>query len=420
MKNLSKPELNRLVHEASLGDRQAFSKLYEHNFSAQYYRSLSILKNTELAEEAVQSAFVKALEKLPSLGATESFLKWMDRITYHCCMDILRRTKCTAPSPMDDKILKKLEEQQDPDTPLDNVLSTEASKVLLEAVDDLTEVQRTVIVLRYFKELPLSEIADIMDCSVGTVKSRIYYAQRDLRTKLKYKGYTELNTPLGLGTLLTGAARPTDQERSSNPRKKFISRAAFCGGMVACVLFVCLYCLSAPGITQVSVDAPNVYTAGSKTLTVSTRGRTPDSITVVDTHGAKQQAKKLADNIYQFSVSENGIVDLYLEKNGQSLDHERVKIDHIDTTPPELTEYVRRQGHIQVTAYDGLSGVDLDDIKAVTADGERVPVKEVNKKKRTILLPYAGKNIDLTLPDNAGNEIVYTIKPAGDSYIASK
>lgn len=218
MKILPKEELTRLVEQAMEGDKEAFSALYRATFEAQYFTALSIVKDSGLAEEAVQNAYIKAMLKLPALASPANFLGWINSITYHCCMDAIRKRRVfSAGDALDADTQSRLIEQEAPEGPLDRVLEGERREIVMDAVNELRDPHRTVILLRYFQDMPLKEIAAVMGCSTGTIKSRIHYAHKELRSLLEKKGYTEVNASVAANLLLSqlkrkepAASKPSD------------------------------------------------------------------------------------------------------------------------------------------------------------------------------------------------------------------
>lgn len=412
MKKLSTSEMNKLVSEAIKGDRHAFSLIYRHTFEAQYYRSLSMLKDSSLAEEAVQTAYAKALENLSSLTAPEGFLSWLGSITYHCCVDIIRRNKEQArQTPLDSRLLLLPDNKNEEDTPLNNVINREKGDLLLNTISTLSDTHKTVIVLRYYKELPLKDIADIMNCSTGTIKSRLHYAHKELRTKLKEQGCTGFNTAFGLSTLLTKVLsnRELEECRPEENSHNKVKTAFYCG-MLSCAMMAGLLHVPRPTIADIEIVDPHIYTSSGQNLIIRTDGTDPDEVILLYENDREASARRLDLGTYSVKAMENGELRIRLIKHGMAADQKKIKIDHIDQSPPELTEYNRFDHELMVTAYDGRSGLDFSKTRAETSSGSKVSILNIDKKKGTIRLPYSGAAVYLTLADHAGNRIVYCIE----------
>lgn len=200
MEQLTLKELNNLVIKAQRGEERAFSQIYEATYLAQYYTAFSILKYRDVAEDAVQIAYIKAYENLHNLARSEFFLPWLSRITYNSCLNI-RRKQDKSISNLNEDLVLNIPDYDLSSNPLETAMQREKQAFISEMLTKLSEEHREVIIFRYFHNLKIKEIAEIMDCSVGTTKSRIHYALKQLRSVLKEEGYSE---SAGLPGLIPG------------------------------------------------------------------------------------------------------------------------------------------------------------------------------------------------------------------------
>lgn len=138
--------------------------------------SWSILGNNDDCADAVQEALTRAWQHKETLRNLKSFRPWLTRILTNVCNDMLRQR-------MRGKVIS-LEDASEPahEEELADPLSVR------EAIDGLSPEQRTVMVLYYLEGATISEIADMLDLSPGTVKSRMTYARRRLRAFLDDEG----------------------------------------------------------------------------------------------------------------------------------------------------------------------------------------------------------------------------------------
>jgi RNA polymerase sigma-70 factor (ECF subfamily) len=155
-----------LVERAMRGDREAFSALLRTSASRQYAVAALILRDGDRAQDAVQEAFVSAWKGLSALRDPDAWGAWLHRLTVRACIAAARREKRRR--------LVELHVVLDPEpAATDEPLTTLLQRDQLEReLDRLPLDQRTVIVLRYFADLPLDEVAAILDIPVGTAKSR--------------------------------------------------------------------------------------------------------------------------------------------------------------------------------------------------------------------------------------------------------
>lgn len=175
---MEKEKIRRLVLQAGQGDRAAFGELYEETGRSVYFNCLKLLGNAQQAEDMTQDTFMKALEKLDSLKEPENFSAWVNRIAINNCKMYFRKNPRTAEE--SEKII-----DDTPDSELipdDYADSAEKRRIIMNIIDTaLTDEQRQTIILYYFDMMSVAEIAEIMECSVGTVTSRLSAARKKIR-----------------------------------------------------------------------------------------------------------------------------------------------------------------------------------------------------------------------------------------------
>ena len=165
-----------LVERAREGDEVAFSELVDLEGDLCYAIAYRILRDTEVADDAVQHAFVLAWQELPRLRDPERFGPWLHRLLVNACYEEARRqrrwTTRIRALPIDG-----------PAGP-DPMASVDDRDALDRAFARLTPEHRSVFVLRHHVGLPLAEIAEVVGVPVGTVKSRLHHATETLRAAI--------------------------------------------------------------------------------------------------------------------------------------------------------------------------------------------------------------------------------------------
>ena len=182
-------ELAEIVTKSKQGDEDAFNKLYQNYVKKVYYVCLSFLKDKEDALDVTQDTFVTAFEKLSTLQNPESFGMWINQIATNKCKNILIKKSRTFVEEL--KMDNQGIEDEDLNTefiPEEYVLNKEKRKVIMEIIDNkLSDVQRMVILLYYYEGEFVSEIAKILECSEGTVKSRLNSARKVIKKAIEDK-----------------------------------------------------------------------------------------------------------------------------------------------------------------------------------------------------------------------------------------
>ncbi len=168
-----------LVYAARSGDERAFDVLFYRYRDGIYRLSLAITKDAHAAEEIVVDTFARAYRALGRLEPDDTLRPWLYRVAINESYD--RRPRATSSS-LDDGA-EEIAASEDR-SPAAIAERAEARRVVLAAVDRLDEKHRSVVVLHYLSELALAEVAVVVGVPVGTVKSRLHYALRRLRTYL--------------------------------------------------------------------------------------------------------------------------------------------------------------------------------------------------------------------------------------------
>jgi RNA polymerase sigma-70 factor (ECF subfamily) len=164
------------------GDITAFEALY-HKYKRQLYQTaLAITGDSGAAEEILQDSFVRAYAAIERVDASVSLAPWLHRIAVNLSYNWTNRHR-RWPLDIDTWIDRLIAGPAA--SPEHAAEGSELRDVVLEAVASLGFKQRAVIVLFYLQGFSLSEIAYVLDCPVGTVKSRLHYACKALRQKLR-------------------------------------------------------------------------------------------------------------------------------------------------------------------------------------------------------------------------------------------
>jgi RNA polymerase sigma factor (sigma-70 family) len=166
-----------VVERAMRGDREAFGSLVNQTSDRMYAIATRILRDTHLAEDALQGAFITAWRQLPTLRDPDRFEAWARKLLVHACYAEARRRRSWAANvrvlPVDG-----------PAAP-DELISVADRDALDRAFRRLTVEQRAVFVLHHHLGLSLVEIADTLGIPPGTARSRLHYATRTLRAAVE-------------------------------------------------------------------------------------------------------------------------------------------------------------------------------------------------------------------------------------------
>jgi RNA polymerase sigma-70 factor (ECF subfamily) len=169
---------DRLIARISAGDRQAFDALYR-RYRTRLERFLgNLVRHPHLVEEVLDDTLLVVWERAAGFKGESKLSTWIFAIAYRKAMRAIRRYD--APVEDHDSETRISEE----DSPEQSYGRTRLHDLLLGALTELSPDHRGVVELTYFGDLSYREIAEIMDCPVDTVKTRMFYARRHLRRRL--------------------------------------------------------------------------------------------------------------------------------------------------------------------------------------------------------------------------------------------
>ncbi len=146
--------------------------------------ALKILRDREEAEEVAQDVFVKSYQSLPGFKGKSKFSSWLYRITYNACMDVLKRKKKYS-VPQDISVVNDANVEQEQDM-LDLLMLKDRNKAIKDAIGKLPEDDQVMLLLYYFEELSLKEVAKIVNLSASNVKVKLHRSRKRLYKLLEY------------------------------------------------------------------------------------------------------------------------------------------------------------------------------------------------------------------------------------------
>ncbi len=183
-----------LVRQAKSGDSEAFRQLFERHNRRAYALALGVVRNPDDALDVVQDAFIKAHRYLPKFEGTSSFYTWLYRIVMNLAIDHLRKAKRAQQVDFNDALAHiEGEGGASDDSLLPKILGADPGKSLVRkemrehisiALQSLSENHRAVLVMRELEGLSYEEMAKAMDCSKGTIMSRLFHARKNMQQQL--------------------------------------------------------------------------------------------------------------------------------------------------------------------------------------------------------------------------------------------
>lgn len=303
---MEKDDIKKLVLQAAQGNKAAFGALYEETGRTVYFSCLKLLGDPQLAEDITQETYLTALQKLGTLAQPENFPAWVNRIGINLCKMHFRNN--SAPEDNSEEIIEEI-----PDEGLipEEYVSNDAKrKIIMDIIDTvLTEEQRQSVILYYFDMLTVPEIAEVMNCTTGTVTSRLSAARKKIKEAVliyeennndrlhavvpvfilsKLLNKEASNTVLPKLTVFTGSASAANAVSDSVTSTKTISggKGMFSTVKAKVIAGVCAAAVVGGGITAAVVLSSN----GSKD------NDNDDGVVVVTESQKSSESSSAADN----------------------------------------------------------------------------------------------------------------------------
>ena len=177
-------EETQLIDRAVKGDRSAFTALVELNQERLFASMIQVTGSPDEAEEVVQEAFIRAFMKLDTFQRNSQFFTWLYRIAFNSALTRKRRKR--ARISLDHWRENNGLEVADPSDAVDEpMLRQERVDLVRAAIEILSEDHRAILVLREMQERSYEDIAEILDISIGTVRSRLSRARNQLKATLE-------------------------------------------------------------------------------------------------------------------------------------------------------------------------------------------------------------------------------------------
>lgn len=436
-------ELGRIVKKIKAEDGAAFEKLYELTYQRLYLLSYSILKDEEDAKDAVQESYIKIYANIHSLHNDKLFLAWANKIVYSICIRMCEKKQHVVVV-VEDGTLQKVIDPSEERNPAHAALKMEKEKILAELIGKLTPALQTTLLFRYYENLKIHQIAEIMDCPKGTVKSRLNTAKRQLKVLIDKEGRGDILFVAAMGLVLKKAFTYYAKGMGMDPQAAFqvliqacsengISTsarfhprppgsaasgnlaapvAAMAGGSVGlAVLGITVF--SAPVVENITIkNPPEHYTNQSVEIaaTISAPLHMLSDVYVKDGSGKMVSVTLSGEDQADFTVNQNGNYTVYVVSKNNKMAEKEIRVDCIDKAAPGLSSYEYTKTEVILKVEDALSGVDYQKVYGETEDGERIEPVSCDNKTGTVVFPFPQKPFRLFLTDMAGNVSTFKVK----------
>lgn len=179
MKEYDYKQLADLAIRSANGDSDAFTKLYNLTYDKTYLYAYHYLKDPDLAQDALQEIYIQVLKNIGKLSNPNLFIAWLNQISFHTCYDMSQKITQRQIMPED---LTDLVNSKDSETSPEYIYAVKNEYARLnDAIDILPFHEKQVIILRYYRNMKLEEIAATLSISRSSVKRHIASAKQHLK-----------------------------------------------------------------------------------------------------------------------------------------------------------------------------------------------------------------------------------------------
>ena len=176
------------VKRARVGDNEAIKELYNLTIHTSYFMARKFIKDEQDANDVVQDAYITAFKKISQLEDDSKFPNWLNRIVANKAKDYLKKKKPTVFSNItseEQNVEEFLEDETIEFKPKDQYEYEELKNAMSDIIDNLSEENRMCILMYYFQGLSVGEIADTLELSSGTIKSRLNYGRKHIKKEVE-------------------------------------------------------------------------------------------------------------------------------------------------------------------------------------------------------------------------------------------
>lgn len=176
-----KEKLEKLVNQLKLGNEESFSEIYNQTNKYIFYVIMKITQNEEQTFDLVQETYIQIYNKISSLEDPKAFLSWAGRIATNKTYRYMKKyRKELLVDEESEYIFDSIFEEREEFIPHEILESEEKKRLIRKIIESLSEVQKLTVYKYYFYMNSISQIAEDMECSEGTVKSRLNYARKKI------------------------------------------------------------------------------------------------------------------------------------------------------------------------------------------------------------------------------------------------
>lgn len=188
--DIEKEKTGRLIEQIQGGSKEAFEELYRLTSPKAYFVALQIVRNEQDAEDILQEAYIKVLEKIGEIDPSQSFMGWLYRVVSNMSKNLLKKKNALAFEVYEEETFEDIPDDATEFNPEESLNQGETCREIMAAIDELSDEKRFCVIMKYFGEMSVCEIAESLEVPESTVKNRLFVARKELKSKLEKKNAT--------------------------------------------------------------------------------------------------------------------------------------------------------------------------------------------------------------------------------------
>ena len=300
---MKKSEVVKLVEQLKDGSREAFEALYEEYYDRLYFFVLKNVDSKEAAEDIAQETFLKSIEKIDTLENPENYVTWLHSIAYNKCTDMFRSRKCDVYFDTDEELEAAMDDHSLNEpvmVPEDYAVDKDRARQLKAMIDSLKPDMKSALILYYYNDMSLADVAKTMGLTENTVKQKLFRARKKLKSKIEELG--------GKGVMMSAVSMNEILHRTVSPKKAAAMTArtgAALGGSVP--LIAKIAGISAAAV--ISVGVPMSLSHADKNADISGNVRVHDSSAVSAEADTSSAVDTLTSEVIEVSLSDTSAAE---------------------------------------------------------------------------------------------------------------
>ncbi|MBQ2972831.1 MAG: RNA polymerase sigma factor [Clostridia bacterium] len=294
-----------LLKQLKDGNQDVFEEFYKLTSPRAYFIALKIVRNEHDAEDILQESYIKLLEKINEINPDRNFSAWFYKVVANKSKDFLKKQNLLVFEGEDEEIIDAIPEEDPSFSPEESLDQDELCNEVMAAIDELTAEKRACIMMMYFGEMSVSEIAESLEVPISTVKNRLFNARKDLKSKFEKQGSTVLYSAAPVG-VVAWALGKSAQTVSATFAASAASAEILAGVGAAGSLTVAAS--STAGAAATTAAASTAATASATTTAATTAAATAAASTGAAASTAAATGAGVAAKIAALSVAQKVVV----------------------------------------------------------------------------------------------------------------